>query len=379
MVTATANYAFDKQSARSFDADGRMRVRDCVISVSEINPYYGKEIPRSADLGLAPNTVYDLYRDPGELERGAASFNGLPLMIRHIAQTAKEPRKDYIGGSVVNAHYTDGKLRADLLVWDQQAIEYIESGDLADLSSSYRYRADMTPVEINGRPAHGSMRDIEGNHVALVENGRATGAHVADSALSPQPGDTNVDPTANTDGNAALAEAVLALTEKLDALCTDVAELRAGSGPQNALDEAAQAEADKVKAAEDEAAAEKAKEDESKGEHAMDAKIKSSVDAAVAAAVEATNRKRDELDAAKKATRQVLGDVIAMDDAAGVYRAALIQSGWKDGDIPAGAEASTWRGFATGTSARTVHAMDSRAVDGSAEPFFKTPHIRARG
>lgn len=90
MVTATAHYAFDKQSARSFDADGRMRVRDCVISVAEVNPYYGREIPKWKELGLDPNKVYDLYRDPEELERGGPTFNG-PLMIRHVAQTADEP------------------------------------------------------------------------------------------------------------------------------------------------------------------------------------------------------------------------------------------------------------------------------------------------
>ena len=86
MVTTTATLAFDQKSARSFDADGRMRVPGCVISVAEPNPYYGKEIPKFKDLALDANTVYDLYRDPSELERAAPTFNGLPLMIRHIAR-----------------------------------------------------------------------------------------------------------------------------------------------------------------------------------------------------------------------------------------------------------------------------------------------------
>ena len=136
METASASYAFDKKSARSFDADGRMRVRDCIISVAEVNPYYGKEIPKSKDLGLNPAEVYDLYRDPTELERAVDSFNG-PLMIRHIAQTADEPRKEYIGGTVYNARWiaADGTVRADLLFIYKKAIEYVQSGVLRDLSS----------------------------------------------------------------------------------------------------------------------------------------------------------------------------------------------------------------------------------------------------
>ncbi|MGJ8508410.1 DUF2213 domain-containing protein, partial [Glaesserella parasuis] len=97
-----ALFAFDRQTARSRDADGRMRVRNCVLSVAEVNPYYGKEIPGADSLGLKPDEVYEMYRDADELQKGAASFEGLPLMIKHVAQTAEEPRKEYIGGSVHN-------------------------------------------------------------------------------------------------------------------------------------------------------------------------------------------------------------------------------------------------------------------------------------
>ncbi|NEK79382.1 MAG: DUF2213 domain-containing protein, partial [Xanthomonas perforans] len=174
-------------------------------------------------LGLDANTVYDLYRDPDELERAAESFNGLPLMIRHVAQTAAEPRKEYQAGSVFNARYArdTNQLLADLLVTDQKAIEYIESGELADLSSGYRYTPDMTPGEYNGRKYDGVMRAIEGNHVALVEDGRATGAHVADSALSSPTGAPTVEndnPVAPAAPSADLAQAVMMMTQKLESI-----------------------------------------------------------------------------------------------------------------------------------------------------------------
>jgi len=388
MVTATATFAFDKKSARSFDADGRMRVRDCVISVAEVNPYYGKEIPKAAELGLTPTAVYDLYRDPGALALAADSFNGLPLMIRHVAQTADDPRKHDQAGSVYNARYEDGKLRADLLVSDAKAIELIESGQLADLSSSYRYRADMTPVEVGGRKAHGSMRDIQGNHVALVEDGRATGAHVADSALSSPTGAPNVDPNTNPDTTDKVegADALMAIMSKLEAIETRLtavegaklktpqseAEVGIPASTNTANDE--QSEKDREDESKGEKRSEKDREDERKGEErAMDAK---SVQAVVAAAVKAERDRNAAVEAAKRATRSDLGDMIAMDSADEIYRAALKQRGVDVAAIPVGAEQAAYQAIQAVTAPRTTsYANDSAG----GKPTFDTSRIRNLG
>lgn len=391
MVNATANYAFDKKSARSFDADGRMRVRDCVISVGEINPYYGREIPNYKALGLDANKVYDLYRDPAELERAAPSFNG-PLMIRHVAQTANEPRKEYIGGTVYDVRYVDGKVRADLLVMDQQAIDYVQSGELADLSSSYRYTADMTPGEVNGRKYDGRMTDIQGNHVALVEDGRATGAHVADSALSSQPGATNVDPNANPntspapESGAGAAEALMMITAKLEAIESRLATVEGGKvdTPQSeaqagipasvntASDE--QSEKDRKDEREGEERSEKDRKDERDGElRAMDAKI----GAAVNAAVELERKRAAGVAAAKQACRGDLGDMIAMDDAGEIYRAALKQRGVDVSAIPAGAEQATYQAIQSVGRPAVAYANDSNS--GSGKPAFDISRIRRLG
>jgi hypothetical protein len=370
MPCATANYAFDKQSARSFDADGRMRVRGCVISVGEINPYYGREIPGYQALGLDANKVYDLYRDPDELSMAADSFNGLPLMIRHIAQTADEPRKEHQGGSVFNVRFEAPRLLADLLVSDGKAIEFVQSGMLADLSSSYRYKPDMTPGEINGHKFDGRMVAIEGNHVALVEDGRATGAHVADSALNPQPGANNVDPNVTpqpeTGGNAEIAQALMLLTQKLEGIESRLDKIDGTGAPDPVTDPPAAVVED-----EDPEAPKKAEE----AERAMDAKIT----AAVSAAVTATNKARDDLDNAKRAVRPVLGDTIAMDSASAVYRAALLQVGIPDKDIAAGTEHIAWQAYQTGTGgASPTRANDARSTEVKRH-VFDTSHIRTRG
>lgn len=176
-------FAFDKQSARSRDADGRMRVRNCILSTAEVNPYRGAEIVRWQELGLDPDKVYHLYRDPDELKRAADSFNGVPLMVKHIVQTADNPQKEYQAGSVHNVRFEAPYLRGDLLVSDGYAIGLIEADELADLSCGYRYDPVMQSGEAGGSKYDGVMRNIGGNHVALVDDGRATNAHVADHAL----------------------------------------------------------------------------------------------------------------------------------------------------------------------------------------------------
>lgn len=201
----TTVIAFDRQSARSFDADGRMRVKDCILSTAEINPYNGREIPKRDELGLDVNEVYNLYRDPAELGHPdtIASFQGVPLMVKHIVQTAGEPQKEYQAGSVHSVRFDGKHLRGDLLVSDGRAIDLIESGELADLSCGYRYVPVMQSGEAGGQHFHGRMAAIRGNHVALVDTGRATNAHVADSAFV-DPRSSN--PTMNGASNMAFPE-----------------------------------------------------------------------------------------------------------------------------------------------------------------------------
>jgi uncharacterized protein len=197
-------FAFDRKTARSFDADGRMRVRDCILSTAEVNPYYGREIPDPDDkLKLSPEKVYELYRSPEELKKSIPTFNGVPLMIKHIAQTASDPRKEYQAGSVHSVTFDGEHLRGDLLVSDGRAIELIESDELSDLSCGYRYDPVMQSGEADGSKYDGVMRNIQGNHVALVDDGRASGAHVADAAfVNPQ----TPDPSMQGDANMAFPE-----------------------------------------------------------------------------------------------------------------------------------------------------------------------------
>lgn len=166
--------AFDRATVRTIDVDGRMHVEISNISKATVNPYRGSEIPDWEALGLDANRIYFLLRDPEELARAAPTFNNIPLLSKHIPVSAAEPQKEFVVGATgSNASYQAPYLKNSLVVWDAVAIALIESEEQKELSSAYRYRADMTPGVYEGVAHDGVMRDIRGNHVALVEVGRA--------------------------------------------------------------------------------------------------------------------------------------------------------------------------------------------------------------
>lgn len=166
--------AFDRASARTYDADNRLHVTRSNISKAVINPYLGREIPDYEDLGLDPDRIYQMYRDPEELEKAAPTFNNLPILSKHVPVSAERPEQALVIGSTGTDAAFDGTyLTNSLVFWVRDAIRLIEDEVQKELSCSYRYRPDMTPGTVNGEAYDGVMRDIRGNHVALVSEGRA--------------------------------------------------------------------------------------------------------------------------------------------------------------------------------------------------------------
>lgn len=165
--------AFDR-TARRIDADGRLHVDRSHISKATVNPYYGREIPGYEALGLVPDKVYRLLRDPVELERAAPTFARLPVLSEHVPVTVDTPRPDLVVGAIGSEiTFTPPYLDADLCIWDAASIAGIETDKVRELSCAYRYVPVMEPGEFEGQPYDGRMTEIQGNHLALVEVGRA--------------------------------------------------------------------------------------------------------------------------------------------------------------------------------------------------------------
>ncbi len=365
LTLAFDNMALDR-SARRTDVDGRLHIDLSHISKSNVCPYYGREIPGWQSLGLDEGAVYRLYRDPVELERGASTFNNLPILSHHVPVTVDsmledaEQKKLIIGtiGSDVafNAPYLD----ASLCFWDATAIASIATDAVRELSCAYRYKPVMEPGEIDGQAFDGRMTEIRGNHLALVEVGRAgSDVVVADSnpfhkfqestmkktqlgtaifaalcALSPilaadaavpaLVGDAKKDTFKKDDVKAKL----LAIDSKLDAVALDnmlgsMVDMNNPEAQEPAIDESPAGkmrsllsgkgvDADTIKAACDMMAP------------AMDTGMKKedvtlAVDTAIA-------KVKTEMTAAFEAARDVretVGDVIGMDSAVAIYAFAL--------------------------------------------------------
>jgi uncharacterized protein len=166
--------ALDRDSVRSLDKDGRLHVAVTNLSKATVNPYKGSEIPGWEELGLDPDKIYQMLRDPEELRKAASTFNGVQLLRKHIPISVDDHQPwDVVGTTGTDAIYEDPYLKNSLHVWTQAAIDDIDSEDKRELSCGYHYRPEMTPGNFGAMPYDGVMRDIVGNHVALVKDGRA--------------------------------------------------------------------------------------------------------------------------------------------------------------------------------------------------------------
>lgn len=172
-ATTTARIAFDRASARVFDADGHLHVKRTAISKANVCEYLGREIPGWNDLGLDADRRYKLLRDPDELAKAADSFNNKPLLFDHNPINADDHDHTRTVGVVSNPIFEHPYLYADLACWSGPAIRLIEDGSQKELSSAYRYEPDMTPGTFDGVRYDGVMRGLFANHVALVKKGRA--------------------------------------------------------------------------------------------------------------------------------------------------------------------------------------------------------------
>lgn len=184
----------DAGSARRKDENGFLHVADNPVSRVQVAPYYGYEIPDWQKYRLDPDRQYHFLRPADELEAMVPSIKNLPIELDHHETDAENlPKAAVIGSMGSDARFDGEFLRVSLCFTDADAIRAIESGEIRELSMSYFFDLDMTPGSHEGQPYDGVMRNLRGNHLALVTSGRC-GPHVGvRDAASPQPLETDMD------------------------------------------------------------------------------------------------------------------------------------------------------------------------------------------
>ncbi len=166
--------AFDASSSRRYDTNGFLHVDLTPITKEQVVHYLGIEIPRWREHGLDPQKEYWGYRPADEIEKAASTFNGLPVMLNHHVVTPDTPAKDYqVGHTGTDAEWSAPYLENSLIITDRMGIEGIENGTYRQISAAYRYDPDFTPGVFDGKPYDFVIRNMRGNHVALVKKGRA--------------------------------------------------------------------------------------------------------------------------------------------------------------------------------------------------------------
>lgn len=206
--------ALDRSSARSYDSNGNLLVDRSHISKATVNDYYGHEINaamkgRPGWRALDEDKKYQLYRHPEELEKAASSFNKLPVLRKHSPISARKFRPEEVIGTTGDHATFDGEyLDNSLAFWTDKAIDDIEDEARKQLSAAYSYDADMTPGEHNGTKYDGVMRNIRGNHVALVRDGRA-GPEVAVGDADPDSEENDNMPTTRISARSRLVSRVI--------------------------------------------------------------------------------------------------------------------------------------------------------------------------
>jgi hypothetical protein len=153
---------------RTKTPEGYLIALNCPLARTGIYEYLGSEI------GLDNNDIVRVYRPEEEVfsKASIASFNGKPITNEHPSTWVEVNNNSiYEKGTVINARRGMGGesdlLLGDLIIKDPILIEEIENDVKKEISCGY----DCDYVD-NGDGTY-SQKNIRGNHVAVVEKGRA--------------------------------------------------------------------------------------------------------------------------------------------------------------------------------------------------------------
>lgn len=164
--------AMDK---REYDTNGWFEVKNNPLSIVGVFPYSGRSIAEDCD----PNKIYMVYRPAEELGTADCvdSFKLIPWIDNHVMLGSEDEgltpseQKGIQGVIGQDVHFDGNTLKGNIKVFSEAMANLIANGK-KELSCGYRCRYEYAPGVFDGMKYDYIQRDIRGNHLALVDNGR---------------------------------------------------------------------------------------------------------------------------------------------------------------------------------------------------------------
>ena len=164
--------AMDK---REYDTNGWFEVKDNPLSMVGVFPYSGRSISPDCE----QDRIYFVLRSADELgsKECIDSFKLIPWIDNHVMLGSEEDgltpsEQKGVQGVIGQDVYFDGEiLKGNIKVFSEAMANLIANGK-KELSCGYRCRYEYAPGTFNGMAYDYVQRDIRGNHLALVEQGR---------------------------------------------------------------------------------------------------------------------------------------------------------------------------------------------------------------
>lgn len=172
IAEAAQSSAMDR---RDYDTNGWFEIQDNPLSTVGVYPYMGRSI--SAE--CIQDHLYGVYRPESELSSQECidSFKLIPWIDDHVMLGSEDAgltpsEQKGVQGVIGQDVYFDGTtLKGNIKVFSEAMANLIANGK-KELSCGYRCRYEYDPGNYKGEPYQYVQREIRGNHLALVENGR---------------------------------------------------------------------------------------------------------------------------------------------------------------------------------------------------------------
>lgn len=163
-------------SARRVDINGFVEIKDNPISKVGVFEYPGWMISKSLD----PQQKYMVYRPAEELAKLECieSFKLMPWIENHTMLGSEElgytpPEQKGICGVIgESVYFRDGVLYGNLKLYSENLADMIDSGAKRELSAGYRCKYEISSGFFEGQRYDVVQRNIRGNHLASVSEGR---------------------------------------------------------------------------------------------------------------------------------------------------------------------------------------------------------------